>query len=306
LYGKQVTVGAWIWASAPGAAHLPWVSTGDMPEITTTVGMTPTFYSVTTTLGSNAQRPAVDIVAPTNPADRAGRSIYYDGLVLAEGTWPAESAPVLASADGQTGVWGGRTFVNRVRNASFEQGAPWVRSWAEALFGRTAAYYFSLSRLVGGLYDIAVTAPVLRSTGRRLLETFWARFSWAQIGLPPTGYTVLGLATVLGAAAGTWRTLQIARRQPLAWKRAVAWLALATLTTWVTVLLRGLFTITTDPIYIPVARYAFPAAIPSMLLLVLGWHTCLGRLHGWRVAVPLILFLVLDVVSLYTIYRYFQ
>src|SRR5262249_27418269 len=81
LEGKPVTLGAWIWASAPGSAVLPHANRSDGPALTVTVGTTPVFYSTTFTLVSSTSRLAVDIAAPANPTGADVRSIYYDGLI---------------------------------------------------------------------------------------------------------------------------------------------------------------------------------------------------------------------------------
>ncbi len=102
-----------------------------------------------------------------------------------------------------------------------------------------------------------------------LFHTFWARFGWAQVtlvGYRP--YSILGLFTLLGFAGAVvafWRS-----RKQIRWELLI-FLGLAFVSLWGAALLRGVTSYINGGYFIPVARYAFPVIIPSMLILNIGW-----------------------------------
>jgi hypothetical protein len=310
IAGQTVTVGAWIWASSAGPASLPQV--GDSPAASVTVGTIPAFFAETVTVPTDTQRLAIGLAGLPAASGEAVRTFYYDGLVLVAGAKPAGSEPVLVDAGGQAGVWAGQAFTNLIRNGSAEQAGPWVRPWAESLFQRAAGNYLSPAVLVGALADYDLNRPIFNATANLLLESFWARFSWAQIGLPPPWYALAAAFTGLGVAGAALRWVRTQRRQPGPSKLAVAWLGLALLAVWGTVCLRGLLTVVDTQPVLPVARYAYPAIIPTLLILMAGWQTLFGRLNGWArprdwaAAAPFVFFLAVDIVSVVTIVDYYH
>ena len=93
------------------------------------------------------------------------------------------------------------------------------------------------------------------------------------------------------------------------------WLGTAGLAIWITVASRGLFTVLDADKYVPTARYAYPAMIPTMLVLVAGWRQLRlpaglrTRLPGWLWVVKPALawggLLALCLASLATVATYF-
>jgi hypothetical protein len=310
LGGQQATVGAWMWASTPGPAFLPRV--GAHPPVTVTVGASPAFFSGVVTIPTDTQRLAVSLLASPAAGQAGARTIYYDGLVLTEGAIPAGHTPTLDDTGAASGIWAGQAFTNRIRNASAERAAPWVRPWAESLFQRAAGAYLSPSALVGAVADYDRNGPLYGLTASRLLESFWARFGWAQITLEPPWYWLALAFTALGVAAGLFRLARAWRRQSGPWKVTLAWLALAMLVSWGTVYLRGLFTVIDDRMVLPVARYAYPVIIPTMLLLMAGWQHLFGRPawraqpRAWVAAAPWFFLGAIALASIAVIYRFFR
>jgi hypothetical protein len=311
-----VTVGAWIWASSAGPAALPQV--GDNPADVVTVGTSPAFFAQTVAVPTDTMRLAAGLSAMPDAAD-AGRTVYYDGLVLVDGAEPAGPQPVFDGAGGlATGTWAGQPFTNLIRNASAEQAGPWIRPWAEDLFRRVAGSYLSPSALVGALADFDRNRAIYRATAGLLVESFWARFSWGQIGLPSPWYALAAVFTIVGALAAAIRLARSRARRSESWNLAVAWLALALLASWGTVSVRGLFSAVDAEVALPVARYAFPVIIPTLLFLAAGWQAVFvgpgfwaapGRWatpRDWLAAVPLAFFLALDVVSVWAIVQVYR
>jgi hypothetical protein len=77
-------------------------------------------------------------------------------------------------------------------------------------------------------------------------------------------------------------------------------------------MLRGLSSILGGSYFIPVARYAYPAIIPTMLFLNLGWLELIRGAEKYlklpyKVSYVLLVlfFVVLNVISIFSIYRFY-
>jgi hypothetical protein len=239
-------------------------------------------------------------------------TIYYDGLLLTTGDRPLDQAPVFASPAADSGTWGGQPFVNYARNASAETAWLSVRPWADALARRVAESHISPSILLGGLLDWPSTSWLYTNTVRRLFNTFWGSFAWGHVALPAVWYNLLaGITGLCVLAAGlrlahSWGGLGRVRQT------ALLWLGLALVAVWGIVLVRGLFTILEPVPYIPTARYAYPAIIPTLLLIAAGWSYWPRRLpplsRAFEALPPLAFwlgFLGFDLASVTTIILYY-
>jgi membrane-anchored protein YejM (alkaline phosphatase superfamily) len=76
-------------------------------------------------------------------------------------------------------------------------------------------------------------------------------------------------------------------------------------------LVRGIYSIA-GTVFIPSARYAYPAIIPTVWMLCIGWAEWSRMLERWmhipkwaKIAVYLISFLFLDILSIWTIARFY-
>jgi len=92
----------------------------------------------------------------------------------------------------------------------------------------------------------------------------------------------------------------------MSWKLAIAWLGLAMLTIWLSVFIRG-FPSLFGQIYIPTARYGYPAIIPTMMFLS-GWYAGLPRQRWLKLSAYLYFvgFLILDLISIITIVSFYK
>lgn len=302
LRDETVTLGAWIWADQPRQARTPAIydsrkSVGNVVQVDTT----PAFYAITATLASDAGFVQVILYSPP-VQDQAERAVvYYDGLILALGD--RAGAPQLDDVHGSSGLWDGMPFDNLVRNGSGEVTIPRVRPWIDRALIKYARRY--PSQLVTSILDWEYSGWVYPVTAQRLLHSFWARFGWNQVGVSPAWYWFLGALTMLGAAGAAAAWVKACRAgQPLPWQRAVGLLALAALLLWLNAFLRP-HPVHPNP-YLSVARYAYPAIVPTVLALAGGWWRLTpGRLRRWF---PLALFTimgVLDVASLWTLLTFF-
>ena len=304
LRGRKVTLGAWIWATEPRPVHTPvlyhynWLVAGRLIE----VGQAPVFVAITATIPSGVRTVQVGL-APVGDVGDHRVTVFYDGLVLAEGERPLTEAPTFDDAEGRQGTWGGRPFVNLLRNASAESSWPWIRPWAETLLARSGVRAtIQPSLALAALLDWRAFEDYHSATAGRLLRTFWAEFGWADVSLPDPWYpalTAVTLAGVAGAALALWRG-----RRRLPWDVALL-LGLALLAAWGAAWLRGVGEALSANPYIPVARYTYPAIIPTVLLLCVGWREFLRHAGRLYLVIQLLALLALDAVSLLTITQHY-
>jgi hypothetical protein len=301
LGGMTVTLGVWMWAAPPAQLRSPILYDGQhAAEQVLQVGVTPAFYTITTTVSADVDYLQV-ILRPLYSQTQQEVVVYYDGVVLVQGA--RDGVPSFDGARGHTGTWDGQLFVNRVRNGSAEVTGPRMRSWVD----RTLSPYIRRgpSQFLTSILDWERTGWVHWWTIVRLFRSFWASFGWNHISLSRECYWGLTLLTVLGvvgALAGWMRSQPLGRS--MRWKRAVGLLALVGLLVWGNAFLRPHPLAGSDP-YLPVARYAYPAIIPSVLALVGGWWALMpGRARRWFLLVMFSVLSVLDVVSLLTIWTF--
>ena len=164
---------------------------------------------------------------------------------------------------------------------------------------------------IGLLQDPAPLVPYYKSATKMLFHTFWARFGWAQVtlvGYRP--YSILGFFTLLGFAGAVvafWRS-----RKQIRWELLI-FLGLALVSLWGAALLRGITSYINGGYFIPVARYAFPVIIPSMLILNIGWLEIMRWIEHYlkvpqrsQLWVLISLFVLLDILSIYSIYKFYS
>ncbi len=305
LRGKTATLGAWLWATQPvrGAA-LGIMDGHNLVLPVMEIDQTPRFYVMQAVIPTDTIRVHI-VLQPEFATLAAPVTVYYDGVTLAEGVWPQDSAPAFDDPLARRGEWGGQPFINLARNASMEEAWPWVRPWAESVFQRAAEAYLSPSVLLTSALDWPSTGWVYGATAQRLLETFWARFGWAHVALPARWYSILWVVTGAGVLGGIWQMGRALKRLEMTDRLALIWLTLVAIAIWGSVSLRGLFTVLEGSVVLPAARYAYPAIIPTWLCLMAGWRVWLRR-PAWQAVAPIAGLLILDVVSILTILNFYH
>lgn len=330
--GQVITLGAWMWASRPlgdaapdaamwtsppleGVTLMLHVSTsqGGVSQVAQTfaVSETPQFFSFTEQFPENALSAWV---TATPAAVDVPVIVYLDGFVLASGGWVSGTAPQWQDAQSERGTWDGQPFTNWLRNASAEQAGLSVRPWVDRLGMRLLPDQGRPSLILYTLADWEAEGWYYRAALHNLLQTFWGKFGWAHVPLlGDKPYRLLGALTlvgVLGCLLAPWREL---RRWPWA---AMLLLGATLAALWGMALARGAVYVFYRP-FIPVARYAFPALIPSLLVLCLGWWQIARRMRRWlrlpekMVAVwpglaYLVLLLALDLYAIVSIWAYYS
>lgn len=279
LKGKQITLGAWMWASRPVKATSPSFNTFSALKTTNQpveLDEKPRFVAFTAQVEGDASRNFVSLAPFAGPVDEPV-TVFVDGVTLAEGSWPLDQAPVFDGVDGRKGTWGGLPFANLLRNPSAE--ARWLRlrPWVDAAGVRILPDEGANQPSVSLYYmlDTAAAWPFQRLSAQVLFRTWWARFGWGHIPLmQPWAYWIISAAMLAGLFAAILAMLRLRVRFP--WSAALL-LGLALLGVWLQTFLRGAnYPTQLRAIYYPTARYAYPVIIPSLLLLNLGWYE-IGR-----------------------------
>ncbi|HEU5014083.1 MAG TPA: hypothetical protein VFT66_16290 [Roseiflexaceae bacterium] len=308
--GTTITIGGWMWADRTAQVHMPTVVFGSdqgasnataAPLITVTT--TPIFVAQTMDIPANATLLQYTVLASTSGEPLR---LFVDGAVIAEGVFPTTKPPAFDSAAAQSGTWAGQPFVNLVRNASAEAAWPHLRPWLEEAVFRYI--HRSPSQTVAALFDVQRNGPLLiTNSGLWVLFSFFSVYGWANVRLQGWAWPYLFQCIVAVGLLGSLTWL-IRRRRALSVRRAatLAFLMLALLLIWGNTLLRPLPLLDPSFSVLPVARYGFPAIIPTMLALIGGWWALWPRrFRSLAVVMLLAGFALLDGVAVATIYTYF-
>jgi hypothetical protein len=289
-----------MWSSEEGMRAYPPYFKALRAPATVELGTSPTFYGYSFDFTADLARVDVLLRSGTGDMDAV---VQFDCVLLVEGTYPVDRPPERVEEDCRGGDWGGREFTNLIRNPSAERGWPFVRPWAEKGFKSIAGSYLSPTTSLAAAMDFEATSSLYPVTAINLFRTFWGRFGWGHISLPSTVYWTLGVATLLAVAGAMIALWKVTQNKPREWIFSVAFLGIAAGVIWFNALLRGFFTVLDPTLYVPTARYAYPAIIPTFMLLAAGWRQISIRRIG--IIVALILMVVLDILSIWTIHTYY-
>jgi hypothetical protein len=329
LYGEDVTLGVWMWASRPVDIRFPRLSTpnsGYSKNIK--VGKEPRFYALQATLTDTNPRIWISL-AKTKSLSYEDVQIFYDGFVLVEGRRPLGEKPIFNTTYGSHGFWGGEPFTNLIRNGSAEKAGLRFRPWLDDLGSKFLGDNSRPSLILTYLYDWSNAGFIYKVTIPHLFRTFWAKFGWGHIPLigdhPYRYLAAVTLVLLGGASYGGVR-----KRRVLPWDVLLI-LGIAIFAVWFPVFVRAAIFMALPRIYFPVARYALPVIIPIAIvfsfgwlevsrLLILFWHKLaiigdkagessqalhLVSLPDLQIVVYLFLFFILDIVSIISIARFY-
>jgi hypothetical protein len=288
LAGQVVTIGGWMWAdqptriAAPGLVVLNNIEVGQTSQLTIQLSTSPQFFSWPITMPANLLPASYVLNTRLLTAAGSTAQLFLDGVVVTPGQFPAEP-PRFADDEGRAGSWGGRPFTNRVRNASFEQTGPALRPWVDQIL---LPYYTKrhASAIFFDLMDDERAPAIISLTMQRQAMTVFVFFGWVQFR-PPGGAIWFGIIAVVvrGALLGclVW-LVRHWRRPPWPGWAALIFLGLAGLPVWLFSIVRT-FPFFIGNLYIPIARYGFPAIIPALLAVAAGWYALAPR--RWQPAV---------------------
>lgn len=314
LAGKTVTVGGWVWANRPARVLAPGLthsaSAGLAYDTTThpvSVTTTPTFVSWTFAVPDETQ--ALHMAFAVDPPTSKPLQVFLDGAVLTTGAF-TETTPVFDSPAGQSGMWEGEPFTNLVRNGSAEQGWPRLRPWV----GQTLARHLDIgwgrtpALLLASLLDWERSSQILAAyTGFLPLDGLVSGLAWGQITLrnPMWVYLLRGLVLVALVGCVLWFVRRWRSNLPPGVRPALVVLVLALLLVWGSTVTRILPRISEGVLY-PVARYTFPAIIPTTLALTGGWFSLWPRrLRVAALVLLVVAVLLLNIISLLQVHIFY-
>ncbi|MCL4562629.1 MAG: hypothetical protein M1281_18715 [Chloroflexi bacterium] len=311
LKGQEVTIGGWVWASAPVNAYPPRIGIYSGKQYSGQefkVGTKPTFFSQNIPF-PDQNGPAWVTIYPDVEATENPVTVYYDGLVLAPGDHSGDPPPSFSDTDLQTGTWGGASFVNLIRNPSAEVNWVTIRSWLDQ--HTPAQFEANLSTILAQLSDWKGAGWYFIGSAGRMARSFWAVFGWGNITL--TGrhpYRLLLILSGLGLGFGLlhlfWRKSQVNRG-------GLLFVTFAAAIVWGVALPRGSgYLAEYGVIWYPVARYAYPVIFSTILLIDMGWISAFSFL-GEKLKINRLLyaglflgsFIALDVLSIITQISYY-
>lgn len=314
---QTFTLGAWIWASQPAQVNTPILGDGHALHFhPVEVGVEPAFYVIT---GTVDVQPDTRLWVGLDPGIRDQNiEVWYDGLVLVNQPVPLQEQPQYPNPDQSEVAWGGIVVPNLIRNGSAEVSGLRVVHLVDQIGAKILPDRTRPSMILTYGLDWNGASWHYRLTAERLLRTFWGQFGWAHINLiGHRPYRWLGIATLvclLGFSVWLIRnTIRGMRRFP--WEIAVI-MAFLLVGVWVGTASRGVIYLGNNRLYLPVARYAYPAIVSTLVVLCLGYLELLqwargdGRLSNIIPRVQLVIwvvfFVILDILSVVSITTYYR
>jgi hypothetical protein len=320
IRGQTVSLGAWIWADGvegePIMARTPTLEVdGRWHNAPVEITTEPAFYATSIQVPEDAARINL-LLVPWIDSPVPPEGVYYDGITLAVGNFPIQEVPTYSKVGAQEGIWADIPFTNLVKNPSAEQTRLQFRPPVSALLAKILSADPSLIFL--SLDDLRLSSFYYRETFSYLIQTFWGRFGWGHVvmelrGLRPywflTFFSLIGVAASIGWAA--------TKRRDIPWE-GVIFLSLAMVLVWSMTAFRGLHSLI-GTLFIPSARYAFPAILPTVLAIFPGWYAVWQWSSAWanrrRPSLRLrdaggwalfgLFFLALNLTALWSIFRYY-
>jgi len=276
LRQKILTLGVWIWADTPTKTSLPVLeyrtSNGVVgsPSTPVQIGTSPSFYTTTYSVPYNAGHTWLSLI-PSNYANQTA-DVYYDGFVLAE-EQRSSAPPVFEDDELHSGTWDGKPFINMIRNPSAEHAWLGVSEIANNLKARM---YIDPALYLQTIQDVQGFGWYYKASISTLFQTFWGNAASEIRLLGGYTYDVLKFISLLAFVGVLYYLIQ----SPTLFKRPeLLFLFIVMLVIWLPTLFRGTYWVFYFVPLVPYARYAYPAFVPTLLLInagllkVLQWIT---------------------------------
>ncbi len=268
LAGKPITFGYWIWSDRSQRLRAPILGTGSRSySEELTVSQQPGFYAFQATLPEDTSRIWVNLIPE---GAEPGSMVYYEGLILVEGHRPISESPEYSLPNAREGKWGGQSFENLLRNASFETAGPRINPDLDNFITRFMPDQGRPSMILATLVDFRGAQDLYPITAVHIFRTFWARFGWGHVPVLAADWVYPGLAVIsliglLGAVIGVIRCIKCPP-----WDMILTF-GSATLLTLFMALTRGGVYLSQPRFYYSTARYLYPMIIPILLVFCSGW-----------------------------------
>jgi len=268
LRKKTLTLGVWIWSDRPSQISLPVLNyrtpegLAGSEQQTVQIGTKPAFYTVSYQIPYEAGHAWLTPL-PSFPEGTA--RVYYDGFVLAEGEF-SSSPPKFDDEQLRSGLWDGRPFANLLRNPSAERAWLGVHLPADV---PQQYFYIDPALFIQTVQDVQGFGWYQRLAASSLFQTFWGRGAAAQAPLAGGySYAFLQLITLFSVFGILRYGLRV---RSLFLRPEIFLLAGAMLLIWTPAFFRGTWWVFYFVPLVPYARYAFPAFVPTALLISAGF-----------------------------------
>lgn len=310
----NITIGSYIWSTETDLSIVPFVILVDnqnsIPFSPIQINQKKNFYHFSFYIPKN-KLVKVMINPLTNRPDK-DISIFYDGFVLVEGNFSPNSTPKFIR-DGEIIFWEDKYLNNLINNPSFESRIPYLKPDLSMKIWEYTRYIFSPNLIISSLFDLKNSGWYYTSTLRRLNNTFWATFGWGNVTLKksliPRPYLSLGIYSIIGITGYILSIFLHKKKLDNSQLKLIILLLASTSTIWLITFFRGITSLE-GVIYIPNARYAYPAIIPTLYTFLKGWHFLSSKFDEKRndvyTILVLIWFLILDISSILSILDFYH
>lgn len=311
--GSPITIGVWMWAEQPILVNPPqfmvlndkgqrWINAE--PVMLT---QQPVFYAYKIKFPAEAWQSFI-VLKPFDRAEPTG-TIYYAKPVVAAGTFDVWQIPAFSDANASRGEWAGKPFTNLVRNAGTIQSWPKFRDFVYAFVDKID---YRLTEGIGrAIYalDFKGAFWYTKSTLLAIFRSFWAKFGWGEVTLagakPYRPFIIATIIMLAGCLLGISKKFSWDGLNTALWLGVNIFLSLGF--AWFTGISMNSFV--SKP-HLPVARFIFPAILAILTFWSFGWifwMELFSRRYRWLpYSVYVLLFIILDVLSIITVVNYYQ
>ncbi len=318
LDSAKFSLGAWIWADTPATIRTPMIGDGyryyyEQIEVT----REPTYYAFNVEITDLSAKRLWVSLDPREGYTANELVVFYDGLVLTYDINNPSRIPDFDNANGRSGTWHGKRFNNLLRNGSAESAGIRLRSDFDNLTMKFLPARASL--LLTSMLDPSGAGWIFKASGLRIFRTFWGKFGWGNVPLlGGKPYRVFGLLSMLAIIGfGIWIAHLILRKRIMRHANYFVILFSLFILIWFGAMTRGTLHLGVIQMYLPVARYAAPAIIPTLLILTIGWLEVLSIIIRWlrvppdlrepvRFVVYLGAFAIFNLYSLYSVIIFYS
>jgi hypothetical protein len=307
LSGRIITLGVWMWANKPLNIRSPNViinNQGILPSNYIHLETNPNFYTFTGKVPKTVDLGWLKIF-PGEATD--GTMIYWDGWILTEGYYSSSPPPVFQDSQGSMALWDEHNIINILSNASGEKLWPVLRPPVSNFIN--SKLHFS-SAYLWSFLDFSGTGWYFQTDLGWLFKTFWEKFAWGNVTLRGSRFfwvfSAMSFIGLIGSIIAGWKY-----HNQISWI-LVSFFGIAVLGTYWLTLLRGVGTWYTR-LFLPAARYAYPAIMPVAIGLCGGWWYLINssnRKYNFRKNIGFLVFLAglaiynfLSIFSILTFYR---
>jgi hypothetical protein len=277
LQRQKITYGSWIWANEDAQITAPIVrffdgrSTVDSNAAVIAVKQTPQFFSFVIEVPELAHRACV-LIGTQGKGDK-GNTIYYDGFVLAKGSF--SGTPPQFVSPGSFIVWDGNRVANLMLNSSFEQMGARIKPWVEGLAQKVPIVSGRLSFTLSTLFFPHSFGWFYENSAVMMFRTFWADIAGNKVILPGRyTYQVIFLVFI----AGVFGSILSLARNFSKIRLDIGLLLLSSMALIIGAnLVQSAAPLLESDAMSSFARHNYPIIVPIAIVLCLGWWELFHR-----------------------------